>query len=299
MQNHTAKHFVLQLGSLVSLYLSLGFLLVILFGVINLAFPAATDTIWDKESARSSIRVGIAILIVFFPTYIILTRTVNRLRRTETEGKYLTLTKWLIYLSLLVGGGVLLGDMVAVVMAFLEGEITERFLLKAGAVLITVGLAFFYYVRDAQGYWMKAERHSIWFGVLMTVIVGATLISGAMYIESPREVREQKLDQQQVQDLMSIQWSIQDYYTINKVLPESLNVFSMPVPQAPEGRAAYQYEVTENGFSLCAEFMTDLTNEQQFGLGRPITEPGMIANPDNWQHGTGTVCFDRVVNTID
>ncbi|MEN9922388.1 MAG: hypothetical protein RL097_665, partial [Candidatus Parcubacteria bacterium] len=39
MENHTAKHFVLQLGSLASLYLSLSFLLVLLFGVINLIFP--------------------------------------------------------------------------------------------------------------------------------------------------------------------------------------------------------------------------------------------------------------------
>jgi hypothetical protein len=41
----------------------------------------------------------------------------------------------LVYLSLLVGGGVLLGDLVAVILAFLNGEITTRFILKAGVLL--------------------------------------------------------------------------------------------------------------------------------------------------------------------
>lgn len=297
MENHTAKHFVLQLGSLVSLYLTLGFLLSILFGVINLSFPAATDTVWETENAREAIRIGIAIVIVFFPTYIILTRTVNRLRRKQTDGKYLTLTKWLIYLSLLVGGGVLLGDLVAVIMAFLNGELTERFILKAVAVLITVGLAFFYYVRDAQGYWMKAERHSIWFGVLTTLVVAGSLFIGVTNIETPQEVRDQRLDALQVQDFQTLQWQIQDYYAINRILPESLDVLSM-VPTAPEGRAAYRYEVTDNGFRLCAEFKTEAAADR-FGIGRPLAEPGTIANPDNWQHGTGDVCFDRKVNRYE
>jgi hypothetical protein len=48
----------------------------------------------------------------------------------------------LVYLSLLVGGGVLLGDLVAIILAFLNGEITTRFILKAGVLLVVVGAAF-------------------------------------------------------------------------------------------------------------------------------------------------------------
>jgi uncharacterized protein YacL len=154
MENTTPKHFVLQLGSLISLYISLGFLLGLLFGIINLKFPDATEGYWALESASSAVRLGIAMVIVFFPTYLILTRLVNKLRRQEKNGSYLNLTKWLVYLSLLVGGGVLLGDLVAVIMTFLEGEITQRFIFKALAVLVVVGLAFHYYILDARGFWL-------------------------------------------------------------------------------------------------------------------------------------------------
>ena len=54
MENHTAKHFVLQLGSLVSLYLSLSFLIVLIFGVINKMFPDAADTIKLKATKATS-----------------------------------------------------------------------------------------------------------------------------------------------------------------------------------------------------------------------------------------------------
>jgi hypothetical protein len=168
-------------------------------------------------------------------------------------------------------------------------------------VLITVGLAFFYYVRDAQGYWLKAERHSIWFAVLTTLVVSAGLILGAMNIESPQEVREQRIDQIQVQDLQTIQWQIQDYLAINSVVPTSLDDLSngTNIPTAPEGRTAYRYETTEKGFLLCATFATETPADEFFGLSRPIMEKGVIVNPDNWQHGTGEVCFDRIVSASE
>ena len=132
MENHTAKHFVLQLGSLITLYLSIAFLLVLLFNIINLAYPDAADAYWQIESYSDAVRIGIAMLIVFFPAYLILTRQVNQIRRRESsDGSYLGFTKWLVYLSLLVGGGVILGDLVAVILGFLNGELTTRFMLKS------------------------------------------------------------------------------------------------------------------------------------------------------------------------
>jgi uncharacterized membrane protein len=160
MEHHTAKHFVLQLGSLISLYLSLSFFLVLAFGCINLLFPDTLDSIWEVEQAGSSIRLVFAIVSVFFPTYIILTRLVNKNRRESEDSSYLGLTKWLIYLSLLVSGLVLLGDLVAVIMGFLEGELTFRFILKALAVFVVIGGAFYYYIQDAKGYWLDRDKQS-------------------------------------------------------------------------------------------------------------------------------------------
>ena len=299
MENHTAKHFVLQLGSLVSLYLSLGFLLTLLFGIINIMFPDATNDYWMIDSAHGNVRLGIAMVIVFFPTYLILTRLVNNLRRQEAGGAYLSLTRWLVYLSLLVGGGVLLGDLVAVIMYFLEGEITQRFILKALAVLIVVGAAFYYYILDARGFWLKNEQKSVLYAFGAIVAVFVSLGLGFINIETPTEVREQKLDATQISDLQQIQWRVQDYAMTNQKLPESLDQLAEPAtPTAPEDRPAYRYNVTNEGFELCATFSQESTAAEMMyqGAAMPIDTKMMIQNPDNWQHGTGETCFKRVVS---
>ena len=300
MENHTARHFVLQLSSLASLYLSLSFLIVMIFGVINIIFPDAANGYWEVESARQSVRVGIAVLIVFFPTYLILTRIVNKLRRTETAGSYLSLTKWLIYLSLLIGGGVLLVDLAVVIMTFLEGDITQRFVFKAAAVLLVVGSAFYYYILDARGYWIKNEKKSVLFAGGAVVLVLAGVVLGFMNIETPAAVREQKLDDKQIEDLRNIQSQVQEYYLVNNnTLPENLEALAgrVSLPVAPENRTAYTYKKVDEGFELCATFSKSSPEGQPAEFARPV-EKGMIINSENWQHGTGNVCFKRVVSQL-
>ncbi|MCB9813915.1 hypothetical protein H6784_00720 [Candidatus Nomurabacteria bacterium] len=303
MENHTAKHFALQLGSLVSLYLSLSFLLVLLFGLINLLYPDAANGYYETVSANSSVRIGIAMVLVFFPTYLTLTRIVNNNRRDSKDSKYLGLTKWLIYLSLLIGGGALLGDLVAVIMIFLEGEITTRFVLKALAVLLVVGAAFNYYILDAKEYWKNREKQSLIFAGITTLFVVLSVGFGFSHIETPTAAREKKLDQTQISDLQQIQWQIQDYVSINDELPESIEQVyetnANKVPTAPEARTAYRYEVTDKGFSLCADFAQPSTGDEYlYGPSRiDMANEKQILNPDNWSHGAGEVCFERVIST--
>jgi hypothetical protein len=299
MENHTAKHFVLQLGSLISLYLSLSFLLALIFGVVNLKFPDVAESIWEIESSSSQVRLGIAMTIVFFPTYIFLTRYVNKTRRQDPQGSYLALTKWLIYLSLLIGGVALLVDLVVVIMTFLEGEITERFLLKAFSVLLIIGAAFYYYLLDARGVWLKNEKQSKLYATAAGVIVVVSIIFGFILVETPAEVREQRIDATQVTDLQNIQWQIQDYLAINGTLPENLNLLAgVNLPEAPEGRDAYEYKLTDKGFELCATFAATSRAGEFFTGASMVMKPGedpAIVNPDNWEHEAGEWCFERVV----
>ncbi len=95
----------------------------------------------------------------------------------------------------------LLGDLVAVIMFFLEGEITIRFILKVLAVFLVVGSAFIYYLLDSRGYWLRREKASIQFGVAASIVVLIVLVQGFSHIATPAEVREEKLDQQEIEDL--------------------------------------------------------------------------------------------------
>ena len=289
---NTPRNFALQLGALITLYVSLSSLMVLLFSIINLQLPDATDSYWQIESATESIRFSIAILVVFFPVYLWLTRLVNQIRRHE-EGMYLTLTKWLIYLSLLAGSAVLLGDVVAVIYGFLNGDLTTRFVLKALVLAVGIGAAFYYYLKDAQGYWQTHEKQSIYFGAVVSVIVLAAVVTGFMNSETPAEVREMRIDENQVNDLQDMQWRIENHYRTEDTLPESLEIVYTfeSVPEAPEGRASYTYEIeSEAEYQLCAEFSKD-SNPDAYGRIYSVPEKNY-----NWNYAAGYHCFEREID---
>lgn len=293
MENHTAKHFALQLGSLASLYLSVSFFIVLVLALINILFPSAADSIWEADSAAQSVRIGLAMVLVFFPTYLFLTRTVNKNRRISNDSNYLSLTKWLIYLSLLIGGAVLLGDLVAIIMSFLEGDLTVRFMLKALAVFIVTGLAFYYYLLDAKGHWITHEKQSKIYALVVLVIVVATLVFSLSHIQPPSEVREIKIDNQVVGELQDMQWRIEDYYRSKESLPENLEILyaGFTVPTAPEGRSEYTYEIMgDKGYKICGSFAQASTNTYNV-VERPVLEKNY-----NWDYQAGDWCFERVID---
>jgi hypothetical protein len=286
MEN-TAKNFALQLGALIALYVSIGALVLLLFSVINVAYPDLDRFPWEAQSASSAIRGAIAALIVFFPAYLALTRIVNKSRRMES-GAYTLFTKWLIYLSLVIGGGVLLGDLVTVINNFLNGELTTRFILKALSVFAVVGAAFAYYVFDARNYWQTHEKESKRFGYGVILLVVIALVLGFMNTESPAQVRERSIDDRVISDLEGMQTNIQNYYMVHNALPaEAEDAYNgLPVPAAPKGRAAYSYEMmTDTTFKICGEFST----------ASPASSQAMYAWDPNasWDHGAGAWCFER------
>jgi len=296
---NTAKNFALQLGSLISLYVSISAILILLFGVITLSFPDSIIDYWRYDSSVESIRFSIAVLIVFFPTFIILTRIVNNIRRNE-HGTYLTLTKWLIYLSLLIGGGILLGNLVAVINTFLNGDLTVRFLLKVLSMVVVVGAAFAYYLLDVRGYWQNNEKKSIWYGVVSSIFVIVIIILGYFNIETPSEVREMKMDDRQLTDLDEIQWKVAEYYSITSKFPITLEdaYGNKKIPEAPEGRGEYEYNIVDVSFELCAEFahQSDDYSEKPYMPHFLPDNQSVIKNPNDWYHDAGPACFERFVN---
>ena len=83
METNTARNFALQLGSLIALYVSLSALIMVVFGVIEVKYPDDATWYGVYDGAQTGIRFGIAMLVVFFPTYIVLTRIVNEIRQVQ------------------------------------------------------------------------------------------------------------------------------------------------------------------------------------------------------------------------
>jgi hypothetical protein len=299
MEHNNAKQFALQLGALITLFTSLGSLIVLLFSIINTLLPDLGAYDYYYSDASYSIRYSIAMLVVFFPAYLVLTRKINTYRRLG-QSAYLGLTRWLIYLALLIGGLVILGDLVSVILNFLNGELTLRFILKALTILVVVGGAFSYYLLDAKEYWNSHEKYS-WYAALGTaLVVIVSIVSGYMLIESPREVRERTLDTETIVSLETIQSYIQSHVVVTGSLPNSLSELGdfEYLPEAPEGRAQFTYtRVADDAFELCAEFGVETDKDD---ISRPYTSPmvgyGQIREPFIWNHQTGLTCFTRHID---
>jgi hypothetical protein len=192
-------------------------------------------------------------------------------------------------------------DLVVVIMFFLEGEITNRFCMKAASVLLVLGAVFYYYLRDAQGYWQMRMGMSIVYGAVASAIVIGAVAASLYHLEMPSEAREARLDNEQVGALQDMQWRTEEYYRSNQALPENLQVLygEFPVPIAPDNRATYTYKVTgEKTYELCATFVRDSSvTGNDYSMVRPVTGPGMSKNY-NWDYKPGNWCFEREIDDV-
>jgi len=184
----------------------------------------------------------------------------------------------------------MLVDLVFVVNTFLEGEMTTRFLLKAVSLLIVVGLVSYYYLLDARGHWQSREQESMMYGAVATAVVIGMMAASLYHLESPSVAREKRIDEQQVIMLQDMQYRIESHVSSEEKLPASIDelYLSELVPQAPEGRAPYQYKITgDTSYELCANFAHATDPRDTTAIYYPGDKNY------NWDHKAGEWCFIR------
>ncbi len=290
-QDTTPKHFVMQFGALITLYVSLSFLITLLFTIVNLHIPDATDASWRFREYISTARLAIAVVLVFFPAYLILTALTLRARQSQSIG-YLKGVRWLLYLSFLVAGAILLGNLVSLIVSFLEGEVTLRFILKVASMVVIVGGALGFYLLDVREYWLLHPRRLRAVAVGAIAVAIAILSVGFYGIYSPSEARERSLDQQQVQDLQNIAHTIDIFLEREGHLPDTLAAaYRSPahIPSAPEDRPDYRYQHdTDRSYELCATFSHDSDHMSQPSYPRPTAVSDGRAV--DWNYEAGEWC---------
>ena len=129
----TPKDFFLYVGVMVTLYISAVSLLVLWFQYINLLFPSTLNSFVDPFS--SAIRSAMAALIIVFPLFVYLSRYVNREIRRDSRKSDLGIRRWLIYLTLFIGGATVAIDLIVLVNTFLGGDLTEMQVMRLEAIM--------------------------------------------------------------------------------------------------------------------------------------------------------------------
>lgn len=146
---------------------------------------------------------------------------------------------------------------------------------------------------------MKIQIRPIHFFIVgVSIFVIAPLITAIFMIGSPAKERARKLDETRINNLDSMHYAIDSYYTLNKKLPDSLDALvksgqHYPLGiQDPESGLPFHYETTsEKTYKLCATFTDESpkNGSQNYVYDRYLG-PGNINM--SWHHPKGYHCFD-------
>lgn len=296
----TPQDFFLWLGTVIALYISAGSLIALSFGIID---AHLTVQVLGHNPHASGLSFATAMLLVIFPVYIALTRILHNAQRRDPQRADIWVRRWSIYLTLFLAGGGMLIDLVTLLYTYLQGEeMTLSFLLKVLTVLIIFGSAFYYYLKDINGYWRTHERQSKQIGAVVVAIIIAAIILGFYTAGSPRTQRLMRLDDQRIDDLTTIQYTLSNHYRNKQALPETLielndPLVSISIPTDPGTGAAYEYERTDEAtFRLCATFALPQIIVGEDADLSDYTVRRLAEEAEQWPHDIGRTCFTREID---
>lgn len=288
--------YLLAIVTLVMVSVNLG---VLLFQYINIYIPdIAQDRYAYPESYYGSIRWAVASLVIVFPVFLWVTRFLKRDLAANPGKRDLKVRKWLLYLTLFVASLVIIGDLVALVFNFLQGELTTRFTLKILSVLAIAVSIFYYYLNELREGGAKELKAFSWSVIGFTA---AAIIAGFVVAGSPQSQRLVRLDQQRVNDLASIQSQIVNYWQSKSRLPAKLSELDNPlagfaVPLDSETGLPYEYAALGGlKFELCATFKTSNLNKASEPQGQ-IYPKDPYGLDSSFLHDIGRYCFERTID---
>ncbi|MDP3696840.1 MAG: DUF5671 domain-containing protein [Candidatus Taylorbacteria bacterium] len=302
----------LYLLSIITLIVSAVSLGIVVFQYINVYIPdIVSDPYFSRSSYLGSMRYALATLMIVFPVFVWVSWFLRKDINSFPEKRELKIRRWLLYLTLFVAALVIIGDLVALLRSFLEGELSQRFIFKVLTILFIAGSVLIHYLselkdRDKEFKWIRV------FDWTVAALVGASIIAGFFIAGSPQNQRLVRLDERRVSDLQTIQWQLINYWQRKESLPANLNDLTDPisgfiVPRDPETGGSYEYNISDDlSFELCVVFSTSAVDgaSPEMRLAKPVpamapdTAPYPVGGDhyNVWWHDAGRVCFERTID---
>ena len=276
------------------------------FGIVEEVFPdpLSGTGYYSESAAMSSIHYSIAALLIGFPLYYAAMRIWFRKFREDEGRTESKLSKWLTYLVLLAASVSIVGDLIAVVFTFLQGEITARFFLKALTIFVIAGIIFGFYFLERRKIQYRKDIPRVVFrnlGSAVAVVVVVGIVLGFFAGGSPEMARKRSFDTKRASDLSTLSGCVESYATDLGALPTSLQdlrkssmySYCAGSMRDPETSAEYGYRIVTPSrmqgaarvgeFELCATF--SLPSSGTDGSA-PYGDSAAIWN----EHGAGRDC---------
>ncbi len=295
-----AFFYLLSLVALVFMSISVG---IIVFQIIN---KEIVDIIRDYSTGYNdgAMKFAISAIIVSTPIYYLTSRQIYKNLFKGHLDKDAGVRRWLTYFILLVSVIVMIGFLIATINSFLGGDLTTKFILKTLTALIIAGAVFFFYLYDIRRDQIEGKKDKLikYYAWASLVVVVAVFVASWFYVQSPQETRNQKIDQEIVNDFYQINSVVSDYYTLNNTVPDTLDAlvntkttYSLQTSDITDPATQTQYEyqkVASDEYKICADFLTSTLSTSIDNL------PNVYA--EQYKHDKGHQCFSqKVTSQID
>ncbi|HEX2053449.1 MAG TPA: DUF5671 domain-containing protein [Actinomycetota bacterium] len=143
------KQIFLHLLAMATLYISAAGVLILLWALAEQWFPDPYLT-FDYGGDSDAVRGGISMAVVAFPIFLVLAVQIRRKTANGEIPAASALRAGFVYANLFVVAVAVLITLMVSVNAFLDGDLTPRFAVRAGGVLLLVGLLYLYYRSELE-----------------------------------------------------------------------------------------------------------------------------------------------------
>jgi len=289
--------FLMLFSALYTMVFALGS---VLFDLINLYLPKPGDV---TIRSIGSLRYGIASVVVSFPILLFMHRIITREALRNPGQRISPVRRWLTYLTLFVASVSIVTDLITLIVRFLAGDLTPRFVLKVLVVAVMAGIVLFFYLRDLRrdevapsNEYRATKSGKIAYAALIVTILVVICI-GFWTAGSPAKARLYEEDNQRITDLTNISRKVELHYLNRGVLPQSLSdcdvnpdTFIKQKNDRVSGDP-YKYRVIDStNFELGANFnLPSLSETPSAGTEAFSGYPG--EDPGFWRHGAGLQMF--------
>lgn len=269
------------------------------FQFINKFLPKAINNSYSMSFDRISqtaVKMEIASLIIAVPVFFLLSFFIRKALAAGYLAVESKIRLWISYIILFFVVAIAVGDLIAILFSFLDGDFTNRFLLKAFAILFIVAWIFSYYFLELKSHVaLVGSNLPKIIGILSLVIIVISIIGSFFIIDSPMQTRKKAFDQKRVNNISSIKSSVQSYYTQKGSLPASLADLQANYGYGqindPETGLPLEYKIINaTSYKLCADF--DTNSEDQVNNGYSYDYYGN----NSLNHPSGHYCFDVTVS---
>ncbi len=299
-KNNSAKFAFLYMLSLVSLaFISIN-VGQIIFQLIN---KYIVDVLAQNNTAFSSeiLTFAIASIVVATPTYYFTNKFIYQSLYKGELDKESGVRKWLTYLIIFVAFLVMIGSLIALLVSYLKGAITNQIILKSLSTLAISGIVFSFYFYDIRREKTEGYKDKIlkiyFFGSLLIIL--ATFTASLFIVESPKLARNRQIDQKVINNFYMINQEVNNYYQFYGKLPTDFLALQKEYPgltddflKNPITEEVFKYQVKgDREYELCATFLTDTLVDLQNKDMAYYTDP-------SWPHGLGYQCISQKVQVL-